>query len=849
MLPTIPDSKLTDELEKTFEDEKFDLSPELTNMEFVNKNRNFDKIHPSDLEELFLVLRERCHDSWKPEFEKRAKELHRNFMILRNGRSAKHIDPDINWSTEEKDYEFEVENLLAQPEIWSMDTKEKAIELHTILHHFTMFAPHKGRPFIRAWLEALTPCVSRWILSYTSNEVVNTTLKYFLGAFGQPGIVVCLEDKGASMLKTLQHCANSVEALGRGKVERYYWKSLAEATCGVREEWKQLESIEDIPLAKSQLDTLGKWLDEGQDWLPVFTDVVSREVTEKFYDKIKKLTGERSDDGWEVIPGPPKTRARTLAKVSEYKAEFGEERNKERQKRFFEKFREIYGREPSHKEDYIWNVVDYARCSITVPSAQEVLQVKHMIELEFPVVCVKNGYSSNFHVTGSGYRDLKMLVEVDFEDLQLAGIPRKDRNTTLICEIQILCNKWYENKKTTSISYKILRARSLCDLFYDCEKYSKPISKANFLKTGRGLEHVIKNGWVNIAKGLDFSNKNVDKLLITATRKRWNKAGVRMLVEDLGANMEVRNVDGYTPLIMACKRGSDEVAKLLIELGCNIESRDDFSCSALTWAVEHGHEECVKLLVQAKAMIEREEERVSHDHFFKKSSRWCKGKNKRISLLLLGKEVSLAPLEVKDVKSTLFDEMREAATEDYLGQFFDRKEGDVPLSLISKLLASRAGVSTLKNILQVLWFGGDITYKYLNRTPMHVAGKYGTTETIRVLLEFNANVNETQEDGSTALLSATRYASYDVVKLLLDAGAKVNAETSKGLTPLIHALKYGTGPIVELLFEFGADVNAGVSGLKTLYECALANKKDRESVTDVLQRRCRVNGEVPLIIV
>ena len=48
------------------------------------------------------------------------------------------------------------------------------------------------------------------------------TLKNFLGAFGQPGIVVCLADKGAKLLKTLQDSARSVEALGRGTVERYY---------------------------------------------------------------------------------------------------------------------------------------------------------------------------------------------------------------------------------------------------------------------------------------------------------------------------------------------------------------------------------------------------------------------------------------------------------------------------------------------------------------------------------------------------------------------------------------------------------------------------------------------------
>ena len=104
-----------------------------------------------------------------------------------------------------------------------MNSRERALEFSKILEQFTIFAPFEGRPFIRAWLEALIPCFSRWILLSDSTEhKVITTLKYFLAAFGQPGIVVCLEDKGSSMLKILQNSARSVEALGRGVVERYY---------------------------------------------------------------------------------------------------------------------------------------------------------------------------------------------------------------------------------------------------------------------------------------------------------------------------------------------------------------------------------------------------------------------------------------------------------------------------------------------------------------------------------------------------------------------------------------------------------------------------------------------------
>ena len=109
------------------------------------------------------------------------------------------------------------------PESWLLDSEERASEFSEILRHFTIFAPFEGRPFIRAWLEALIPCFSRWILLSNSDEwKVIATLKSFLGAFGQPGIVVCLADKGATMLEVLKASARSVEALGRGTVEHHY---------------------------------------------------------------------------------------------------------------------------------------------------------------------------------------------------------------------------------------------------------------------------------------------------------------------------------------------------------------------------------------------------------------------------------------------------------------------------------------------------------------------------------------------------------------------------------------------------------------------------------------------------
>merc|ERR1719228_2542221 len=66
---------------------------------------------------------------------------------------------------------------------------------------------------------------------------------------------------------------------------------------------------------------------------------------------------------------------------------------------------------------------------------------------------------------------MKLLVKVEFDDLSLKNIPNMEKKTELICEIQVICKAWLLNKKTTSLSYKILRATTLKDLFNDFTKY------------------------------------------------------------------------------------------------------------------------------------------------------------------------------------------------------------------------------------------------------------------------------------------------------------------------------------------------------------------------------------------
>ena len=156
-------------------------------------------------------------------------------------------------------------------------------------------------------------------------------------------------------------------------------------------------------------------------------------------------------------------------------------------------FKRVFRREPNKPEDFVWNIMDLARCSIIVPDAGDVMKVKRIIEEKFRVLCVKNSYHSKCLAKGSGYRDLKLLIEVEFDDLHLEGVTGLQKKTTLICEVQILCQAWLHNKKTTSISYKILRSLSLRSLLNDAAKYLKRTNTNKLPKHKDGIE-IIKNG-------------------------------------------------------------------------------------------------------------------------------------------------------------------------------------------------------------------------------------------------------------------------------------------------------------------------------------------------------------------
>jgi ankyrin repeat protein len=116
-------------------------------------------------------------------------------------------------------------------------------------------------------------------------------------------------------------------------------------------------------------------------------------------------------------------------------------------------------------------------------------------------------------------------------------------------------------------------------------------------------------------------------------------------------------------------------------------------------------------------------------------------------------------------------------------------------------------------------------------------------EAVRLLLKHNANVNEAQGDGMTALHWASYKGDVELARMLLKAGANVNAQTRIGaITPLFLASKNGSAEMVQVLLASKADANF-TNGNGTTALMVAAASGNTETVTALVNHSAEVNAK------
>lgn len=142
-------------------------------------------------------------------------------------------------------------------------------------------------------------------------------------------------------------------------------------------------------------------------------------------------------------------------------------------------------------------------------------------------------------------------------------------------------------------------------------------------------------------------------------------------------------------------------------------------------------------------------------------------------------------------------------------KYLGKKKFTGPKQLFDVMLRKAAENNQPSTIRLLIEFAADVNAKdnYGNTALIKAISK-GNKEVIKLLLAADVNVNAKNDNGTTALIAAAQHRGKEIIQMLLDKKADVNAQNNGGGTALMEAVLTGKKEIAELLLDYGADVNA-----------------------------------------
>jgi len=339
----------------------------------------------------------------------------------------------------------------------------------------------------------------------------------------------------------------------------------------------------------------------------------------------------------------------------------------------------------------------------------------------------------------------------------------------LLCEVQrkgtpgeTVSLMAYANRMELEVPYEDLKLARSADQFLLTAMQGNPSAMmASLEETGASINTRDMNG---------------NTALLTMCES-GNKPAITALLE-AGANPNMANFKGVTPLILAVTRGQMDLINTLLDYGARINKALPDGKTALYQAVASGRLEVVELLIDRGARINQLNNKQVSPLFVA-----CQNGDLATVRLLLsrgaGWNINVAPDLGGGNRATPL--------------FMATQKGHLPV--IQALV--EAGADLDKGTL-----GGKT-----KATPLMVAAQNGQGPIISYLLDMGADPDKRLPDGSVALTLAVQFGHVAIAQMLINAGCNIDSEDYKGNTALHIAVQTKQQRMVQLLLDAGADAN------------------------------------------
>jgi len=258
---------------------------------------------------------------------------------------------------------------------------------------------------------------------------------------------------------------------------------------------------------------------------------------------------------------------------------------------------------------------------------------------------------------------------------------------------------------------------------------------------GSAVNAALANQTVEIAllllgQGADVNlmdMKGRTPLYVASTRGRRDH--VELLLKHHADVNLMNSQSSKSALRAAARLGEVEIARLLLHHGASVDSRDSEGWTSLQSASQYGHLDIMQLLIQSGAAVDTPD--------------------------------------------------NEGSTALFAASQYGH------LDIVRLLVQSGAAVDTSNN---EGW------------TPLKTASQYGHLDIVRLLIQSGAAVDSPDSKGWTPLIAASRNGHLPIAQVLIDHGAAIDAQDTGLSTPLHHASAEGHLSIVELLIRHHADL-------------------------------------------
>jgi ankyrin repeat protein/serine/threonine protein kinase len=251
-----------------------------------------------------------------------------------------------------------------------------------------------------------------------------------------------------------------------------------------------------------------------------------------------------------------------------------------------------------------------------------------------------------------------------------------------------------------------------------------------------------------------------------------------------GADVNAKNHDGYTALMVAAWQGHSLVVDALIRASADVNMQAEKGQTALMVAAGQSHSRIAELLITLGANVNICDEKG--ETALMKAA--CKGDTYVVDCLIR----CGANINAKD--------------NIYGNSVLIWAVLHINSSIVESLLRAGADVNTTN---------------HKGESALISAVKKGHSYTTGCLISAGADTNITDNiNGQSALMFAVEIASESLVELLLDHGARVNHKSHSEQTALTLALNHKQQSIIEFLVSAGANINFPYKGTTTSYEWA-----------------------------